>query len=156
MKAMRVESRRERGSYFVEAAIAFPFLLGVVFLMVDIGWTLFVKATLQHAVREGVRYAVTGQVKGGLGQTASIQDIVQQNAAGLLASHPDTIHVRFFRPDTQQASASNAGGNVVIVSVDGYLISPLLPFMHEGGPISVTVRSGDKLEASGPAGPPPL
>lgn len=156
MKAMRAESRRERGSYFVEAAIAFPILLGLIFLMIDIGWTLFVKATLQHAVREGVRYAVTGQVNGGLGQMASIQGVVQQNAAGLLADHPETIHVSFFRPDTQQSTASNAGGNVVIVSVDGYQISPLLPFMHKGDPISVTVRSGDRLEASPASGPPSL
>ena len=41
-----------------------PFLaLG--FLVLDTGWTMFVKATLQNAVQEGARYGVTGQVSGG-------------------------------------------------------------------------------------------
>ena len=148
--------RGQRGSYLVEAAIGVPLLLGLVFLIVDVGWTLFAKATLQHAVREGVRYAVTGRAAGKLGQTASIQQVVIENSAGLLSGQPETIRVRFYRPDNQAEVNDNSGGNVVVVSVEGYAIKSLLPYMHSCDTVIASAHAGDRLESSPPGGPPAL
>ena len=45
---------------------------------------LFLRATMQNAVREGVRYAVTYQTSGGLCQDDSIKTIVKNSAVGFL------------------------------------------------------------------------
>ena len=63
---------------------------------------------------------------------------------------------RFYRPDNQQQTNTNTGGNVVVVSVEGYSLKPLLPFLHKGNPILLTVTSGDRLEPSPLGGPPPV
>jgi len=54
------------------------------FLIMDISWAVFSKAALQHAVREGTRYAVTYRTMTGVGQDASIKSVVQQNSLGML------------------------------------------------------------------------
>jgi hypothetical protein len=46
-------------------------LCGFVFLILDMAWAFYVRATLQSAVREGVRYAITSQTMTGMGQDAS-------------------------------------------------------------------------------------
>jgi Flp pilus assembly protein TadG len=125
-----------------------PFL-AVAFLTMDTAWALMVKATLQHAVREGVRYAVTGQTSGSNGQVASIEQVVLQQSLGLLTgSQAATLSVQFLDPATLAPTASNQGGNLVQVSVTAYQISPLAPLLRPGTPISVSVTSVDMLEGS--------
>jgi hypothetical protein len=53
---------RRRGLSIVETALAIPLLLLLVFGTVDLGRVLFGHLTLQHAVREAGRFAVTGRV----------------------------------------------------------------------------------------------
>ena len=131
------------------------------FLLMDLSWAVFSKASMQHAVREGCRYAVTAQTQGALGQLASIRKVVQDNAMGFLASADDygKINVTFYRADTLApviGTGSNAGGNLVVVSVDNYSLRPLIPLLRPSSPIIFTVRAGDKLEASPGGIPPPL
>lgn len=135
-----------------------PFL-GLAFLAVDTAWAVFVKATLQHAVREGVRYAVTGQVSGTLGQVASIKAVVQTQSLGLLSgTQASTISVHFFDPvtltDLGTTALSNQGGNLVEVDVTNYKIAPLAPLLRSSAGIPVTVRAADRIEGS-PGGTPP-
>jgi hypothetical protein len=139
----------------VEAALALIVFFALLFLVLDAGWTLFVKATLQHAVAEGVRYGVTSQTSGGMGQVASIKGIVQWHALGLLSGDQSgKIAVRFVDAGTLVETGNNIGGNVVEVSVENYQITPLAPLLRSSTPISVTVRAADLLEPS-PGGIPP-
>jgi hypothetical protein len=62
---------RERGSQVVEVGLVLLPLCGFVFLILDMAWAFYVRATLQSAVREGVRYAITSQTMTGMGQDAS-------------------------------------------------------------------------------------
>jgi Flp pilus assembly protein TadG len=158
---MRVknDSQAQRGSQAVEAMLIILPFFAMAFMTIDAAWGLFVKATLQHAVHEGVRYAVTGQVSGNLGQLASIEAVVQTQSLGLLAgSQAGTLTVHFLDPaslaDLGTSSGVNQGGNLVEVDVTGYQIAPLAPLLRSGTAIPVNVSAADKLEGS-PGGVPP-
>ncbi|HEY1219378.1 MAG: TadE/TadG family type IV pilus assembly protein [Bryobacteraceae bacterium] len=73
---------KQRGSEMLEFTLVLLPCLGFVFLILNIAWAVYQRATLQYAALQGVRYAVTSQVISGLGQRASIQEVVQQNTFG--------------------------------------------------------------------------
>ena len=142
-----------RGAAMVEITLTMIVLFGLLFLLMDLCWVVFAKSSIQHAVREGCRYAVTSQTMGGFGQVDSIKRVVQQNAAGFLASSADydKIHVTFYAADTQQVVTgvnSNAGGNLVVVSVDNFALRPMVPLVRSSTPVTFSVRAGDRMEAS--------
>ena len=148
--------RRERGSQFVEAGLALLPFCALLLLVADVGWAVWVKATLQHAVREGARYGVTGQTADGLGQMASIRNVVKNHAMGLLnGDQAPTIAVRYYEPGSTSPTSSNAAGNVIEVSVEGYSLAPLAPLLRSSAAIAVTVRAADVLEQT-KGGSPPL
>ena len=134
-------------------------LCALVFLILDMAWAFYVKATLQNAVREGVRYAVTSQTITGLGQDASIKTIVQQNAMGLLSGSAGAalINIQYYLPNTLAPVSglnSNQGGNIVEVYVQGYSLSPLGPILRNRAALSLGAQSFDRMEGS-PGGIPP-
>ena len=111
---------------------------------------MFSKAALQPAVREGVRYAVTGQTMVGVGQDASIKSVVQQNARGMLngSSGASLISIQYYTLDTLAPTASKAGGNVVEVSLGhGFSLGPLGPLMRSNTPLWLSVSSSDWTES---------
>ena len=130
-----------------------PFL-ALAFLALDAGWAVFIKATLQHAVREGSRYAVTGQTQNGKGQSDSIQAVVKQFALGLLdGDQANTLTINCWNPANAKPSPADAtqcsiGGNVVEVSVQSYKISPLATLLRKGDLVPVTVSAADIVEGS--------
>jgi hypothetical protein len=155
----------QRGSQAVEMAYVMLPLCAIIFLILDLSWAIFVKATLQQAVREGVRYGVTGRTETGAGQIISIKHVVQRNAIGLLKDGAgmttmlDRIHVRFYDPDTMNqlsGANSNSGGNLVEVSVEDYNLGPFGPILRSAAPLVFLVRSSDRLEGSPGGSPPPL
>ncbi len=154
-----MSSRRPRqtGAELVEFSLVMIPMFGILFLVIDLSWMLFARSTLQYAVREGVRYAVTGQTMAGMGQDASIRTVVQQNSMGILAGSngPSEIAISYFDPNNNlAATSSNAAGNVVQVSVAGVKVFPMAPLFHSGGPLSMTAVSSDVIESS-PGGIPP-
>ena len=66
--------------------------------MIDFSLMIFRWTTLQNAVREATRYAVTFQTQTGLGQDASVQNIVEQYAMGFVkrTNTPQTIFVKYY------------------------------------------------------------
>ncbi len=56
-----VLNRSERGAATVEFALVAMIFFTVLFSIVDFSYLLFINLTMQHAVREGARYAVTGR-----------------------------------------------------------------------------------------------
>lgn len=72
----------------LEFTLAFLPFIGFLFLILNIAWAVYSRSTLQYAVAQGVRYAVTSQTIAGKGQRASIQTVVQGNAFGKLAATP--------------------------------------------------------------------
>ena len=160
---------RPCGAALVEAAVVLVAFLAFIFLIFDVSWAIFAKATLQHAVREGVRYAVTSRtaMSGGtpLGQVASIKQVVQQQSMGFLSASDlnSIVSVCFSSvvppdpPDPLLVCKANAAGNLVVVSVDRFKLSPLAPLLRDNTPVVINVSSGDLIESSGAGGiPPPL
>jgi len=152
-------ARRRRGAAIVEMSFVVIALFGLLFLLIDLGWVIFAKASIQHAVREGCRFAVTSQTLESMGHLASIRDVVRQNSMGFIsaAQASSVVQVRFYNPDTLQqmhGAGSNAGGNLVIVAVENFEVRPLIPFVRSADPIRFSVRAADRMEAS-PMGIPP-
>ncbi len=146
------------GSAAVELSLVLVPLLSLLFAIFDFSFALFLKSTCQHAVREGVRYAVTGQTQTGMGQDASIKAVVQKNAVGFLGgtSGASKIHIRYYVPGTLTETQSNAGGNIVEVSVEGYSMNWMAPLLRGAlPPLGISARSSDRMEPP-PNGVPPV
>lgn len=155
-KAQSKSAAGRRGIALMEAAFVLIPLLALLLAILDIGFVIFLRSTFQHAVREGARYAVTGRTSGGMGQDASIKAVVQANAMGFLngTAGADKIHIRYYVPGTLTETASNAGGNIVEVSVEGYTWGWMAPLLMSKTPLTMTARSSDRVEPS-PGGVPP-
>ena len=153
---MNARRRKEAGSQLVEFSLVLLPLLAIIFLTIDCAWMIFAQASLQFGVREGVRYAVTGQTLGGMGQDASIRSIVQQNSFGFVNGSDGAakISISYYNPGTLSATNSNAGGNIVEVAVSGVQVTPLAPLWRAASPINISARSTDVMESS-PGGIPP-
>lgn len=146
----------------VEAALVFLVFLGFIFLILDESMAIFAKVSLQHAVRSGVRYAVTSQTSGSLGQLASIKQVVQDQSMGFLSTSDMSTYVTitFYSVNTATPAAvtgagSNGAGNLVVVSVNAWPFKPWTPIGHSGANIPITVSSGDLIESSGAGFVPP-
>ena len=72
-KPLSERNRRRSGDAMVEFAFTILPTFALIFAFVDFGLLLFRWATLQNAVREGCRYAITFQTINGQGQDASIE-----------------------------------------------------------------------------------
>jgi Flp pilus assembly protein TadG len=143
------------------------------FLLLDVAWAVYSRSTLQYAVAQGVRYAVTSQTITGLGQKDSIRTIVQRNAFGRLGANSTApawskIQVHFFLPDGTDVS-NTVGGNgqqngiypLVEVSVESLSTKTFMPTITIPGigtlsPIVMSARAWDRMEASPPTGPPAM
>ncbi len=178
----RARGRRvaQRGVELIEFTLVLLPMLGFVFLLLDLGWGVYKRATLQFAVREGCRYAVTNQTQpltdsGGkaYGVIDSVKWVVQQRAMGFLGSKPtdpgySLIQVRYYDPNSSLTTAlamptncsTNVGTppnwalNLVEVSVEGYRAMPLAPIYRSQSPLLFTARSSDRVEGNPTTGVP--
>jgi Flp pilus assembly protein TadG len=109
----------------------------LLFSFIDFGLMFYRWSTLQNAVREGVRYAITFDTDNdptnapqpGQSQSAAIKARVQTYAMGIVKANdsPQTIFVNFYttaNPNTP-VSGGNIPGNIVEVSV----VSPSFRWM---------------------------
>ncbi len=144
----------------MESAFTLIPTFALIFAFVDFGLMLYRWSSLQNAVREGVRYAITFQRNGSLGQTASIKQVVERNSMRLVRTTdtPQHIFVKFYSktaPDTPIASGGNIPGNIVEVSVQNVSwnwIAPLsgsyggrIPFYRTRSPFNLKVYAFDLL-----------
>jgi hypothetical protein len=162
---------RRRGQELIEFTFIMLPMFAMLFVYLDICYWIWVKATLQQAVRLGARYGVTNQAAGP-GEnpciTPRIKSRVVWASGGLLrgAHAADQVEVKYLEPpdaanpdivDVSTASDGNRGGNIVEVSV-AYSSLPLLPVIVDWGkapdkrPLTFTVVSADRIE---PGGDPP-
>jgi hypothetical protein len=155
-----MKSRRRRsqsGAELIEVSLLIVPILGFVFLTFDLSMIVFMRSSFQHAVREGVRYGVTGRVDASGFADVSIKNVVQNNAIGFLKSGqgPGTIHVRYMDP-VDGSRTDNSQGNILQVSVERYRYGPLTLFAKMGFPVDIYARAFDLMEAAPPTGLPPI
>lgn len=163
----------------IEFALVLLPMMAFIFLLLDIGWAVYKRSTLQFAVREGCRYAITNQVQGALklsgnpyGMVDSVKYVVQHSAMGFLGSQPTDpgyalIQVRFYNPSGTFSTLAmptgcsdtttvppNWAGNLVEVSVENYQSRPLVALMKSNTPLNFVVRSSDRMEGNPSTGVP--
>jgi hypothetical protein len=136
----------------VEVALIFLPLCAMLLGIFDFSLAIFMRANMQNAVREGVRYAVTHQTASGSCHDASIKQIVKSASAGFLFSpaHDSMIKVRFYAPSNLTTELiginSNSPGNIVEIAVEGYSWSWVAPLWRNSSPFVINVYAADRME----------
>ncbi|MGA9625581.1 MAG: TadE/TadG family type IV pilus assembly protein [Bryobacteraceae bacterium] len=169
----RLRKLRQRGSEMLEFTLAFLPVLGFLFLILNIAWAVYSRATLQYAVAQGVRYAVTSQTMSGMGQRASIQKVVQSHAFGALQATAgaatgvngwNNIYVDWYLVNADGSLTNEDGvvggngmqvnGQLPLVEVSVQSISPnnfvptvAMPGLSSLNKIAMTATSWDRMEA---------
>jgi Flp pilus assembly protein TadG len=76
--------RQKKGQTTVEFALVIVLVfLPIVMVTIDFGILFFVNQTIQHAVRDGARYAVTGRNQPGLDLRTSMEAKIREQSMGL-------------------------------------------------------------------------
>jgi len=167
MRAVTSVSGRRRRKSGGNALVEWMFVLLPTFALItaffDVSFALFSWTTIQNAVREGCRYAITFQTNGGQNQDASIKTIVAQNSMGLVTVAGGLINVNYYgtNPATGLYSLStpipfanggNVPNNIVEVSVQGYPLNWMVPLsgtiatpLRSTSPANINVYSADVL-----------
>jgi len=158
-RVIEARRRRQPGHALMEGGLVLIPFFALFFGIVDYGMAIFLRNTFQHAVREGVRYAVTYQtVNASTGQDASIKSVVQTNAMGFLdGANANLIQIHYYDKNTLVETGSNSPGNIVEVSVQGYQWGVVAPLLRSASPIRLNAFSSDRMEAlpDGQFAPPP-
>jgi Flp pilus assembly protein TadG len=172
----RAKTRRDaqRGAEMMEFTLVLLPYLAILFVLFDASWAIFAKATLQYAVRTGVRYGVTvtGTQASAAGETLTqmVKGVVQGNAIGLLqgTSGLAYIQVHYWAEDPASGTGvtdvsgnlnGNQPGNIMQVSVSNYPLPGLLPRFYswltspDKSTSKLSVVSADLIEPSGDVPP---
>jgi Flp pilus assembly protein TadG len=148
--------RANDGQSLVEFALVVPLFFLLIFGMLDFGRLFFVQMSLQHAVRQAGRYAVTGnhltQGTNTLSRVQSIVAVAQQAANGAQID-PANIYIN---GQSSTNSAASAGGpsSTVTISLTSHLklITPLIGrFFGPNGIYTFTVSTTFRNEPFPPS-----
>jgi hypothetical protein len=153
---------REKGAAVVELALLAPFYFLLVLGIVELGIMFWVDLTMQFAVREGARYAVTGQ--NNLDPNASNQQrylaiiqAIRDNSIGLF----DQVHPviatsinggplqTYGDPGQYNSGMFGGPGDIVMLQLNCYwpLLIPLAAPYFSGGNYNFSVAATMRNEA---------
>lgn len=140
--------KRQRGSQTIEGGLVCLIIFGMILLVLDLSLSIFIKSTLTAAARDGVRFAVTGQLlPGDTYLNDSIAKVVQKSSMGFLSgSNACLVSVTYYDP-SGKPTISPTAGSVVQVSVQGYQYTPMGALFKSGDPVPITTQASDILEA---------
>lgn len=142
-----MKRRNDSGQSIVEVAICISAFLMLVMAAMDFGYLFNVKTTLQNAVRQGGRYAITGQCMAGSGPGGScdrydsIIDNVESLSLGLATANNITISCT---PNGGGCpNAAGGPGDIVKIQVVypyHFMTGPIAAFFS-GGVYNITVSA---------------
>ena len=152
--------RDEKGQILVEFALAAGVFLALLFAIIDLAYMFYVNLTMQHAVREGTRYAVTGQSTPGNDRMSSLIDTIKANSNGLYDKNlhnPKDPQISVITPGqvtftnysgTPTSGTPGGPGDIIEVSLTytGALMTPVLKPFFPNGEYTFTVKSTMKNE----------
>jgi Flp pilus assembly protein TadG len=157
--------RSSSGNVMVETMLVLLPTFAIISGFFDVTFALFDWTTLQNATRVGVRYAVTFQTSGSMGQDASIAQTVVNNSFGLLSGTTPTdsttsgalsVTTNYYtqqNPNTAVAApGGNLPGNIVEVSVVNYNLQWMVPIagtvvnpFRNSAPATINIYARDVL-----------
>jgi len=156
--ASRSQGRRRRqlGVAMLEFAFIAPVLFFLLCMVMDLGVALWVNLTMQYAVREGARYAVTGQTgldpnqKSPQRYLAVIQEIKDQSMGLYPLVNPSyaiTVNsgkVQSYASDTSYTSTMFGNpGDIVVLQINCAwpMITPMIRSFFPGGFFNFSVAA---------------
>jgi Flp pilus assembly protein TadG len=160
--------KRRSGQAAIETVLVIIPLMMMLVSILDLSVAIFVMDTLEYAARQGVRFAITDNtlVQDGTGgstgvaavqlaQDASIRQAVRDNSLGFLSTAPDSqITITYYQListgttnlntwQTVTGAGSNAGGNLIKVSVTGFSWAWALPYFRGQNALSMNAAATD-------------
>jgi hypothetical protein len=137
---------RQRGVETVELAIILPVFLLLLFAILDFSRLFFTEITLQHAMREGGRFGVTGQRLPDpddpdtlQSRVDSIKQVVEEAAVGISL---DAEEVSIASVHGGQGSAGGPGDTFTIsMSYRFSFVTPLVGQFFDDGAYTFTVST---------------
>ncbi len=137
--------RCARGTATIEVAIVFPLLMLIVLGIFDFSRMFYTQLTMQHAVREAVRFAITGNAINDPGSGSPLTRV--ESIRAKIAQSAVNLNVDV---DAITITPSNGGGpgDVVTVSSDfSYeFTTPLIKPLFPSGTYDFSVSSSMKNE----------
>jgi len=132
---LRTVSRKDRGASLVEFALMAPFLLLLIFGMVEFGWLFAQNLDVRHGAREGARLAAVNYPEGPPPNSGTRSD---SNRDDLV----DEICLRMQTPADAKVTITSAGAAgdaaTVTVSTPGDTLTGFIDFLL---PASLTLDS---------------
>jgi hypothetical protein len=126
--------RNKKGQTTVEFALIGILLFGLVFAVIDFGTMLYVNLTMQHAVREGARYAITGPnplAGDPRDRRTLVIDKIHDSSVGLCDKNPCTISFVNLPNDPNVGAPSEL--ITIRVAYSWPLLTPIVkPFFPDG------------------------
>ncbi|HBI68981.1 MAG TPA: pilus assembly protein TadE [Massilia sp.] len=143
-------SKRQSGATIVEMAIVAPVFLLVLLALVEFSMMFFATLTMQYAVREGARYAITGQ-RNLDPNTASQQrylaviQSIRDNSLGMYDRLQPVISVdgKAYSAKTYNEGMFGAAGNIIVLKLDcsWTVTTPMLASFFKDGKYNFAVAA---------------
>jgi Flp pilus assembly protein TadG len=154
--------KNKNGQALVEFALVTLLLFGLLFTNIDLGIMFYVNLTMQHAVREGTRYAVTGQIGASANRRAALIQKIRDSSVGLYDKNlhvPKDPAIKVINPSNvtfpnytsgtvQQGNPGNPNDIIVVsLTYSWPLVTPILKRFFLNGQYTFTVKSTMKNES---------
>jgi hypothetical protein len=138
--------RGQRGATMIEAALLTPILVVVTFAIVDFSVILYTWLALESGVSQATRYAVTGQVRGGMDRVTSVK-AAMRDATPTLTITDGMFSFSHMGPSGGAWSGGVGGPNDVerVTVTYPHDVLVLMPFVQDPT-IMITVESTMKNE----------
>lgn len=151
--AQRRKAASTRGSSIIEFAVVVPAFFLLLFALLDFSRLFYVQLTLQNAVRQAGRYAITGNHMAdpnhpgqNLSRVNSIIQVAQNAAQGL-----DVAAIQVSSLDGGQGSAGGPGDTVTIsLTTNQKLMTGLVAGFFKNGTYTFTVSVSFRNESFSP------
>lgn len=148
-------ARRQRGAAMVEFALVAPLLFLLIMAIMDLSMLLWVNLTMQHAVREAGRYALTmrndGYTSAGARQMQVVQ-VIKENSMGMYDQLKPHIKITLNGTPHDYGGADASGfssdmfgssGDMAVMQLDctWRLMTPLMRPFFSGGEYKFSVAT---------------
>ena len=140
--------KADSGQTLVEFALSATVFLLMVFAVIDFSYFYFTKLTLQNAVRQAGRYAITGQAMTSKTRYASILQTVENSSMGFATNSNTTIC-------SALGGCSSGGGPgdtiTITVTYQYKFLTPFVAVFFTNGAYTFSVSSTFKNEPFPPS-----
>ena len=145
-------SKRFRGTTTVEFAFTSALFFLLMFMVMDFALYGFVKLTMQHAVREGARYAITGQVnldpQAENNRKRAVIQKIRDNSMGFFDKVIEESDIEVTDSDGSPVSGFGAPGESIVITLNCQwpIVSPFTQAILLASDYNFSVRASMRNE----------